>query len=270
MKQIIFAILFLTFHLGFSQQYDSLVFEKENIDSNNKIFTPENIFIFDYEIIQNGKKFKLKKNKGMFAGREFELTSIEKDSIAVKYIHLITQNIDESEKTNKNQTEISYIQEPFFSSISSTGVVENEQNVWIHPIRDGFFNSLETCPFPYVKKPLKIGLEWKDAMIIGQGWRGEKWGEWNGQLLLNYNYKITGKELVKTSVGLIECFIIESIASSKIGKTKLKTYFSDIFGFVRLEYELITKIKVNMWLIDFKKGQKFNNAREYLRTIATK
>jgi len=266
MKQIIFAILFVSFHIGYSQQYNSLVIETENIDSNNKIFKHQNLFIYDYEIIDNGEKFKLKKNKGMFAGREFELTPMQKDSIIIKNIHLIVPKTAEPDKTNENQTEISYIQNPIFHSISSTGVVENKHNTWIHPIRDGFFNSLETCPFPYVKKPLKIGMKWNDSMLIGQGWRGEKWGKWKGQLLLKYEYKITAKKKIKTAIGLIECYVIESYATSTIGKTKLKTYFSETFGFVRLEYELTTNIQINIWLIDFKKDQEYITVQDYLRS----
>lgn len=259
-------LLLFIFQFGFSQQYDTVVIEDENIDENNEIYQPGNVFVYDYEIVQNGKIFKLKKNNGMFANADFELVAIGADSIGVDKIHLIVKAVEDSERTNENQTQISYLQSPSFPNIASTGAVENDRNVWIHPIRDGFFNSLETAPFPFVQKPLKIGKEWTDQMQIGQGWGNKMWGQWEGQLLETYNYKIIGKEKLKTKIGEIDCFVIESTAKSKIGETKLKSYFSEKYGFVRLEYDLLNDLKVNMWLIETKTGVEFNDMRTFFQT----
>jgi hypothetical protein len=256
----------LAFQIGFSQQYDTVFIEEENIDDNNEIYKTGNVFIYDYEIILNGEHLKLKKNDGMFAGSDFEFVPIESDSIGVAKIHLIVQPVENNDRTNENQTQISYLQEPAFASIASTGAVENEKNVWIHPIRSSFFGSLETAPFPFVKKPVKIEAEWTDQMLIGQGWGNKLWGQWEGQLLLTYNYKIVGKETLKTKIGEIECFIIESTAKSNMGETKLKSYFSETYGFVRLEYELLNNLKVNMWLIETKNGVEFNDTRTFFKT----
>lgn len=259
-------LLLFIFQFGFSQQYDTVVMEDENIDENNEIYQPGNVFVYDYEIVQNGKVFKLKRNNGMFANADFELVLIGADSIGVDKIHLIVKPVKDSERTNENQTQISYLQAPGFPNIASTGAVENDKNVWIHPIRDGFFNSLETAPFPFVQKPLKIGTEWNDQMQIGQGWGNKMWGQWEGQLLETYNYKIVGKETLKTKIGEIDCYVIESSANSKIGETKLKSYFSEKYGFVRLEYSLLNDLKVNMWLIETKTGVEFNDNRTFFQT----
>lgn len=259
-------ILFFIFQFGFSQQYDSVVIEDVNIDENNEIYKPGNVFVYDYEIFLNGKLFKLKRNKGMFANAEFELVPMENDSIGVAKIHLLVKPIEDSERSNENQTQISYLQDPSFPNIASTGAVENEKNVWIHPIRDGFFNSLETAPFPFVKKPPKIGMQWTDQMLIGQGWGNEMWGQWEGQLLETYNYKITEQKTLKTKIGEIECFVIEATAKSQIGETKLTSYFSEKYGFVRLEYVLLNNLKVNMWLIETKTDVEFNDMRTFFQT----
>ncbi|OZV66251.1 hypothetical protein [Winogradskyella aurantia] len=260
------SLFLILFQIGFSQQYDSVVIENENIDSNNEIYKTGNVFVYDYEIIQDVQKCKLKTNTGMFASSEFELVPTKSDSIGVDKIHLIVQPVSDSERTNGNQTQISYLQEPIYASLSSTGAVENENNVWIHPIRKGFFNSLETAPFPFIKKPIKIGSEWTDQMKIGQGWGNEMWGKWEGQLLLTYNYKITEKKTIKTEIGEIDCFVIESSAKSEIGTTKLISYFSEKYGFVKLEYELLNELKVNMWLIDFQTEKAFNDTMTFFKT----
>ncbi len=266
MKIKLTFLLLIIFQIGFSQQYDTVVIEEENIDENNEIYKTGNVFVYDYEIIQEGASCKLKNNSGMFARSEFELVPIGTDSIGVNKIHLIVLPVSDDDRTNKNQTQISYLQEPIYGSFSSTGAVENDKNIWIHPIRSGFFNSLETAPFPFVKMPLEIGTEWTDQMKIGQGWGNEMWGQWEGQLLLTYNYKIVEKEILNLKIGEIECFVIESNAQSNIGKTKLKSYFSEKYGFVRLEYELLNDLKVNMWLIEIKTGKEFNDTRTFFQT----
>lgn len=266
MKLKLTLFFLMIVQIGFSQQYDSVVVEKENVDANNEIYKPGNVFVYDYEIIKNGQKYKLKTNQGMFAGADFEFVEMDADSIGVDRIHLIILPVSDSERSNENQTQISYLQEPIYGSFSSTGAVENDKNVWIHPIREGFFNALETAPFPFVRKPLEIGLEWTDQMKIGQGWRNEIWGMWEGQLLLTYHYKIIDKQIAKTSIGEIDCFVIESSAESDMGITKLTSYFSEKYGFVRLEYELMNDLKVNMWLIDYQTEKEFYDPMTLFRT----
>ena len=111
-----------------------------------------------------------------------------------------------------------------------------------------------------------IGVKWTDQMQIGQGWGNEMWGLWEGQLLLTYDYIIVGKETLKLKIGEIECFVIESSAQSSIGEIKLKSYFSENYGFVRLEYELLNDLKVNMWLIETKTAMEFNDTKTFFQT----
>ncbi|QCE40688.1 hypothetical protein [Psychroserpens sp. NJDZ02] len=262
MKYKLFFLFLFILQIVFSQQYDSVLIEQDSVDLNNQVYKIGNVYVFDYEIIENNITKKLKTN----SEGDFELVQKEHDSIGVDKIHLIIRPTDDDSRTNENQTQISYLQGPEFSSFSSTGAVDNSENVWIHPIRSGFFSSLETCPFPYIKKPLQVGAQWKDAMLIGEGWGNKLWGKWIGQLLLNYSYKITGKEKLNTEFGEVECFIVESQADSELGSTKLKSFYSDIYGFIRLEYVLLTGIEVNMWVIDFKENNEFNDTRTFFIT----
>lgn len=260
-----FLCLLLT-QIIFSQQYDTVVIEEKAIDSNNEIYKIGNVFIYDYEIIINNKKSKLKTNKEITKASNFEFVPLESDSIEVKKIHLIVQPVIDSNRVNENQTQISYLQEPAFSSISTTGIVENNLNVWIHPFRKGFFKSLETAPFPYIKKPLKTGTKWIDQMKIGQAWGNDLWGTWEGSLLLTYSYEITGKKKLETKIGEIECYVVKSTASSEMGTTYLISYFSEKYGFIRMEYELLNTIKINIWLVDFLTRKEFNDTRTFFKT----
>lgn len=262
----------IIFQTGISQQYDSVIIEEDSIDANNKIFKPGTVFVYDYEIIRNNKKYKLKKNRDSYNNEkkkrevDFELVQPQSDSIGTNRIHLLIKPVEDDDRTNQDQTQISYLEEPAYASISSTGAVENDSNVWIHPIREGFFNALETAPFPFIKSPFEIGTEWTDQMLIGEGWGNDMWGKWEGKLLLTYLYKITDKKTIKTEMGDIACFVIESSAQSDMGSTRLTSYFSEVYGFVRLEYALLNELKVNIWLIDFTTNNEFNDIRTFFKT----
>lgn len=273
------TILTLTFALcqliSYSQpQYDSVFTcnENDSVDLNNEIYKVGNAFVYDYEIILNENKQKLKTNIDSYPKPEFEFAPAESDSLAVNHLHLIVRPVEGEKRIHKLQTQIEYIPDPVFNEISLTGAVENKENVWIHPIRTGFFGSLETAPFPYVKRPLEIGTEWSDKMLIGENWSNDLWGKWTGSLLINYHYKIIGKTTLKTKIGEIECHIIKSTAESKIGTSTLTSYFSEKHGFMRMEYQLLNMLEVKLWLIDFKEDLIFNdnltifNTKTYIKT----
>lgn len=266
MKVICTTLAVLLCQILLAQQYDTVFIEKENIDADNEIYKPGNVFVYDYEIIVDGVRCKLKKNEGMMARRDFELVPEGVENIAVEKIHMIIQAVPDGQRTNGNQTQMSYLQEPIFDSMNSSGVVENDKNVWIHPVRNGFFNALETAPFPFIKKPLNVGAEWTDRMLIGQPWSDPLWGTWEGKLLLSYHYKITGKKTLKTKLGAVSCYVIESTAQSTMGETKLKSYYSEKYGFVRLEYELMNDLKVHLWLVKAETGKEFNDNRTFFMT----
>ncbi len=262
---LIFTLIIIG-ELCFSQQYNSVKMEKGDTEANNNIYKIGNAFTFDYEIILNKSRYKLNYN-GKFPGDKFSLVKENNDTLGLK-IQLIIPKVTKSKKTNKKQTEIDYLFEPDFSYIRGTGVVENENNIWIHPPRSGFFSSLETCPFPFIKYPITIGEEWQDEMKIGDHWCNEKWGVWDKKLLLSYDYKITKKTTINTKIGTLDCYVIESSAKSKIGESKLKSYFSEQYGFVRLEYEMATGLKVNLWIDSFSENNNFDSLKEIVKYMS--
>jgi hypothetical protein len=166
-------------------------------------------------------------------------------------------------RTNKNQTEVYYSYEPNPKIVSATGIVENAENIWVHPPRDGFFKSLETCPFPYAKLNKPIGYRWTDSMSIGNHWADKKWGLWDGRLLLNYEYEISGKEIIHTEIGELDCIVINAIATSKIGQSRLKYYLSQEYGFVKLEYILFTGLEIELNILQKINGPILRNAGDF-------
>jgi len=129
-----------------------------------------------------------------------------------------------------------------------TGLIENSKNIWLHPPRLKLFSILELNPFPNVKFPLEIGKSWSWNLKIGGQWGDKRWKEWSGNIENKYQYKIVGKEIMKTGVGSLECYVIEGQAESELGITKLISYFNKKYGFVKLDYTNIdnSKLEINL------------------------
>ncbi len=140
-------------------------------------------------------------------------------------------------------------------SYSTTGAIENEANTWIHPPREKYFEILELNPFPYIKAPYEIGTKWTWKLGIGDSWADGRWKLWTGSIENKYTYEITGQETLKTTLGDIECFVIESEATSRIGETSLTAYFNEKYGFVKLAYTNIDGSKTNLELIEYSEGK---------------
>lgn len=258
MKNTILTLIILISNLSFGQQYGGLHIEKRRVDKNNKIYTLGKEFVFNINITENDSTFYLKENKT----EDFELTN-NIDSIKISEIHLTVIKPRIFQRTNKNQTEIYYSYEPNPTTTSATGIVENIENIWIHPPRSGFFKSLETCPFPYIKLNKPIGYKWTDSMSIGNHWSNKKWGEWEGRLSLNYDYEIVGKEKIDSEFGKIDCIVVNAVANSIIGNSKLKAYFSEKYGFIKLEYTLFNGIKINLNLDKIINGRILRDGKDF-------
>ncbi|MHC5202485.1 hypothetical protein [Myroides sp. LJL119] len=233
----LFLSLFLLFSVNcFSQQYDKVYIEKSKIDKNNIIYSIGGNFIYEVKIIIDGNLNYINKE--------------HKDSLTLqteKALGNIQLYVDKAKlfgRTNKNQTEIKYSDYPILTFRASTGLVENEKNIWFHPPRFGFLKALETCPFPYIKLNKQIGYTWSDQMLISEYWSDKRWGVWKGKLLLKYKYEIIGQQEMETKLGKLNVTKVYATACSKIGKSSLVSYFNEKYGFIKLEYTLFNGNKI--------------------------
>ncbi len=120
--------------------------------------------------------------------------------------------------------------------LSYSGIVENERNLWMHPIRNCLFRILELNPFPYIQYPIKKGNTWKWRLSIGSQWGDERWKTWTGGIVNKYKYKITDTDCeVVTPMGTLPCVKVEAVAKNRIGKTYLTAYYNDTYGFVKMD-----------------------------------
>lgn len=241
----LFFYLFLFISVScFSQQYDNVYIEKSKIDKNNIIYSVGKTFTYDVKIIIDNEVHYIDKSD------TDSLTFADEN--AIREIQLRIEKSKLFGRTNKNQTEIKYNDYPNPTFRISTGLVENEKNIWFHPPRFGFLRALETCPFPYIKLNEQTGYKWKDEMLISEYWADKRWGIWKEKLLLKYDYVIIGEETVETKFGTLKATKIYATATSEIGKSSLTLYFNEKYGFVKFEYILFNGIKINLDLKDYK------------------
>ena len=117
-----------------------------------------------------------------------------------------------------------------------SGIVENERNLWMHPLRSCLFQILELNPFPYIQYPIENGKSWKWKLTIGSHWGDERWKTWTGSIVNKYKYQITDTACeVVTPMGTLPCVKVEAVAKSRIGKTYLTAYYNDTYGFVKMD-----------------------------------
>ncbi len=261
MKRItaVFCLFLLPFILT-GQGYKSVIAEKKNVDADNQIYVPGRTFVYEVTITKGGKNMLLVKNG--FNGWEWAEASPD----SMNRILMVVLGPKKGDRTNKRQTEILYTTDGMPEFVETTGLIENADNVWLHPPRSGFFKSLELCPFPYVQLPLEQDKAWGDEITIGSHWSHPEWAEWEGELNLNHTYRIAEKVEKRTAASI---YRLEAIGNSAVGQTKLEAFYSEKKGFEQLTFTLPKGDTVFFNLIEIRTSESppLKNAEEYLRKL---
>ena len=127
-----------------------------------------------------------------------------------------------------------------WSTVDTTGIIESEQKVWLHPPRHNQYLLTEIAPFPDFRKNLKVGDTYNVFLFIGSGF-----GDWaEKKIKSSYIIKET-KQQANDSLWTIE-------ASSKLdGKiNNCKFIYSERRGFVLLDYNFYNGDSLTMKLKD--------------------
>jgi hypothetical protein len=211
---------------------------------DNKVYTKGRKFYFDYIYSKNGKNlfFDIDNNGNWFFSDTISKQTVK--GIRITILEGLEPFIMFDSSYNQTVMRIDYLTLSGIPTNESTGIIENKKNIWLHPPRSLLFRILELNPFPFIQTPYKTGNKWQWQLDIGDTWGDSRWYEWKGIIKNQYQYEIVGKKNIKTTMGLLPCFVINAKAKSKLGETYLKSYFNNKYGFVKYEYTNIDKSKL--------------------------
>jgi hypothetical protein len=237
---------------GFYQERkDSTLTFSQNYNDDNVTFLPNTSFLYNYQIIKDGKLLKVKlkvyEKWDYVADNDIDTNTVYKIQLFVKKEKGIfpDQTIIKYNYLNKDK-------KPLNSGNDGTGAIENKKNIWIHPPRQSYFMITEMNPFPFVMLPYEQDKNYVASLTYHSNLVSDsRWKVWEGYNLDKRNYKITGKKILKTPLGDIECTEIISTCTSPLGKTSLNAYFHEKYGFVKLEYTNIDQSKLILNLVEY-------------------
>ena len=239
MKKIIlicsFLILISVTSCGLIFNYDSIDFEDtENrkdiislYNEDNIIYNTNNSFV--YEIIKDS----INKTKTInyvvlkiIPGSLFKQTKVK-----YKYFKSLSNLIKDSS---------------FFWEL--TGLIENNKNIWIHPPRSQYYE-LEFTAFPEIifnKDDNKIKTKWKSTTYTGPEWDKYK------NISITSNYNLDSDTILNFENTNYLSQKIIAYSTSKFGNIKSEFYFSNLIGFIQLNYFFKDEI-IKMRLINITK-----------------
>lgn len=113
----------------------------------------------------------------------------------------------------------------------STGLIETDSLIWIHPFRMYQYQVTEVAPFPEIRiNKLKVGSTWSENLAI------LFWGRFSGKMKNKY-------EVIETvpyqfmNQQLEECWHIKSIGiHNRLGESTLNYIYQKRFGFLSMNY----------------------------------
>lgn len=215
----------------------------KKIPKERKIFKP--CLIYYYTAKYRNKYNDILSNDSiamMATGNRWEFDEHMQDEILLGY--------DFERKTEKSITryQIDYPNFGPWQIQNRTGIIENREEIWMHPFRDNQYKFTEVAPFPCVKLPLTINKSWTSSLSIHDGWG--KWSNSSGRM--EYTVKSMDKLIVPFLDERIECYKIESVANFRFGKSKNTFWFSYKYGFIKMFYEMYDGDTLEIVLVDLR------------------
>ena len=149
--------------------------------------------------------------------------------------------------TGYTQTEIKYTYYSRQQEIiwdEHTGIIDNEENIWLHPPRMFLLQCLQTSPWPFIRAPFTVGNTWtRNHQIaydsVNYFSSGSLKMPWNALLRnISCRYEISHKEnlIVGSQNIVVECLVGIGHCRNSVHPTSLKYWFNPNIGFLKLVF----------------------------------
>lgn len=123
-------------------------------------------------------------------------------------------------------------------STDTTGIIENDKRIWLHPPRNNQYLLTEIAPFPDFRKKSKVGDQYSSITFIGSGF-----GPWDGKKVKS-TYSITNiDKVIEDSL-----WTIKAISEIEGEINNCEFIFSDKRGFILLSYSFFNGDSLTMKL----------------------
>jgi hypothetical protein len=197
------------------------------IEKRRTVFKPCRVIIYRAKFSSDKNELITNARIKMMAnGKRWQVQSEKQDEIIIQYEYT-NEDFEENKLFQLNKSLLSN----YWTNQSIEGVIENVEEVWMHPFRSNQYNFTEVAPFPTIKFPLEVGKTWSDNLSIQNGW-GD-WENTNG----SHEYKVTAKESISTPYGKIDdSWKVESESTYAFGQSKFTYWFNEKLGFVKMDY----------------------------------
>jgi len=182
---------------------------------SGQIYTPGKDFVFDVQYYQSDHKITTNEIISLsITGRNWSDTQDQKEAIW-NY-----QSNPKPKSQFKDHFSLGW------TKYDTTGFIENDKKLWLHPPRHNQYTFNEIAPFPDFRRNLKAGDTYQSILYIGNGF-----GEWTGGKI-RCTYEILRKD--QDSADTVWTI---SAKSEFDGKTNiLKMIFSEKRGFILMDY----------------------------------
>ena len=126
-----------------------------------------------------------------------------------------------------------------WTQTDTTGFIDNEVKLWIHPPRHNQYTLTETSPFPDIRKKLNFGDQYTSVLFVGKGW-----GDLSGKKIKS-TYTISKIKREKDET----LWTINAVSEFE-GKTNTaKFIYSSKEGFIFIHYTFYNGDEMKMKLI---------------------
>jgi hypothetical protein len=220
---------------------DTAVFTRY-IPKKRTIFKRGKIYFYDVAYIdRTGDTLSFKQIQLIPLGRRDPM-SLNQDDI----VFYNTYSIEDSLKFKTCPLNSSYKMN--WRDEAMEGVIENSEQVWIHPLRCNYLFFTEVAPFPTVYRPIHKGQTWRDSLKVLIG------GDWTNKTI-QHQYAVVKQVNKRYGELNLACWQIKASGRFDLGVSHLEYFFNEENGFVEMNYVNFGGQKLNIVLkkIEYKK-----------------
>lgn len=201
---------------------------KKRLQKTYDVFTPCEINV--YEAIyksRRGAVLSIGYIKTLPTGNRWKFAKEIQNELKIEYElpNKKTRDLLERNNINKgNNLE--------WTGMTSEGVIENEDEIFMHPFRSNQYAFTEIAPFPEIQKPIEVGQKWKGELSIGTGY-----GEWSNTVFKNKYKVIARAEKMVMGTKMKDCYKIRATQKNRrLGKSTLEYWYHPSYGFFEFNY----------------------------------